>query len=205
MDQPGAPLSYLLSRWLFLRLLGVVYLIAFASLAVQVTGLVGEHGLLPARAVLERAHSAYGGQAYQLLPTVFWLGAGDFALRLVAWGGVVLAVLLILGLAPLPTLVLLWALYLSLTVVGQDFLSFQWDALLLETGLLAIIWAPVRWLPGGRQPPATTVARWLLVFLLFKLMFLSGLTKLLSGDPTWLSATALDYHFETQPLPPGSV
>jgi hypothetical protein len=46
------------------------------------------------------------------------------------------------------------------------------------------------------------VARWLLVFLLFKLMFLSGLTKLLSGDPTWRNATALDYHFETQPLPP---
>ena len=202
MDEPAAPASYLLSRWLFLRLLGVVYLIAFASLAVQVTGLVGEHGLLPARAFLERAHSAYGAQAYQLLPTVFWLGAGDLALRLVAWGGAVLAVLLILGLAPLPILVLLWALYLSLTVVGQDFLSFQWDALLLEAGLLAILWAPFRWLPRGREPPASTVARWLLVFLLFKLMFLSGLTKLLSGDPTWLSATALDYHFETQPLPP---
>jgi hypothetical protein len=194
--------SYLLSRWLFLRLLGVVYLIAFASLAVQVTGLVGEHGLLPARAFLERAHATYGGQAYQLLPTVFWLGAGDLALRLVAWGGAALAVLLILGLAPLPTLILLWALYLSLTVVGQDFLSFQWDALLLETGLLAILWAPLRRLPRGREPPASTVARWLLVFLLFKLMFLSGLTKLLSGDPTWRSATALDYHFETQPLPP---
>jgi lipase maturation factor 1 len=202
MDEPAAPASYLLSRWLFLRLLGVVYLIAFASLAVQVTGLVGEHGLLPARAFLERAHSAYGGQAYQLLPTVFWLGAGDLALRLVAWGGAVLAVLLILGLAPLSMLVLLWALYLSLTVIGQDFLSFQWDALLLEAGLLAILWAPFRLLPRGPEPPASTVARWLLVFLLFKLMFLSGLTKLLSGDPTWLSATALDYHFETQPLPP---
>jgi lipase maturation factor 1 len=194
--------SYLLSRWLFLRLLGVVYLVAFASLAVQVTGLVGEHGLLPAGPFLERAHSVYGGQAYQLLPTVFWFGAGDLPLRLVAWGGAVLAVLLIIGLAPLPTLVLLWALYLSLTVVGQNFLSFQWDALLLEAGLVAILWAPLRWLPRGQQPPASTVARWLLVFLLFKLMFLSGLTKLLSGDPMWRSATALDYHFETQPLPP---
>ena len=202
MDQPGAPPSYLLSRWLFLRLLGAVYLIAFASLAVQVTGLVGEHGLLPAGPFLERAHSVSGSQAYGLLPTVFWLGASDLALQLVAWGGTVLALLLILGLAPLPTLVLLWALYLSLTVVGQNFLSFQWDALLLEAGLLAILWAPLQWLPRGREAPATTVARWLLVFLLFKLMFLSGLTKLLSGDSLWRSATALDYHFETQPLPP---
>ena len=46
------------------------------------------------------------------------------------------------------------------------------------------------------------LARLLLVFLLFKLMFLSGATKLLSGDPTWRTLTALDYHFETQPLPP---
>ena len=40
------------------------------------------------------------------------------------------------------------------------------------------------------------------MFLLFKLMFLSGVTKILSGDPTWRQGTALDFHFETQPLPP---
>ncbi len=113
-----------------------------------------------------------------------------------------LAILLVLGIAPLLDLVLLWALYLSLTVAGQDFMAFQWDALLLETGLLAMLWAPATWRlgRGERQPP--DLARFLLVFLLFKLMFLSGATKLLSGDPTWRHFTALDFHFETQPLPP---
>ena len=90
--------------------------------------------------------------------------------------------MLILDLAPLPRSSVLWALYLSLMVVGQDFLSFQWDALLLETGLLAVLWAP----PGGCPAGAACLhGRWLLIFLLFKLMFLSGVTKLLSGDPTW--------------------
>lgn len=192
----------LLTRWLFLRLLGAVYFVAFASLAVQITGLVGERGLLPAGEFLQWARSIYGADAYRLLPTLFWLDWSDLALRLCAWGGALLSLLLIFGLAPVAILALLWVLYLSLTVVGQNFLSFQWDALLLEAGLLALLWAPGGWLPSRRERPPSDLARWLLVFLVFKLMFLSGATKLASGDPTWRHLSALDYHFETQPLPP---
>src|SRR5256885_9651456 len=83
--------TYVLSRWLFLRLLGVVYLIAFVSLALQVTGLVGEHGILPATTFLERTRALYGGAAYSLFPTVCWLGAGDGALRVLCWGGAALS------------------------------------------------------------------------------------------------------------------
>jgi hypothetical protein len=202
MERPPEPPTYLLSRWLFLRLLGAVYLIAFASLAVQITGLVGDHGIMPARPFLMEAHSLYGRDAYRFLPTLFWLDQSDLALRVVTWSGALLSLLLILGVAPLVLLSALWALYLSLSVVGQDFLSFQWDVLLLEAGLLALLWAPAQWRPRRRERAPSTVARWLLVFLSFKLMFLSGLTKLLSGDPSWRHATALDYHFETQPLPP---
>lgn len=167
----------------------------------QITGLVGEHGIMPVGKYLESAHSIYGSAAYVALPTVFWLDAGDGALRAVAWTGAALAVFLIVGIAPWATLLLLWALYLSISVAGQDFLSFQWDALLLETGLVALLWAPMQWLPSRREPAQSSAARWLIIFLLFKLVFLSGATKLLSGDPTWPSGTALDYHFETQPLP----
>jgi len=187
---------------------------------VQVQGLVGERGILPAARYLDWAHSVYGTEAYRLLPTLFWLDASDTALRMMAWTGAALGFLLLVGVRPRLLLSLLWLLYLSLAVAGQDFLSFQWDALLLETGLLAALWAPrvfprrappapVLLFPQPSDPadawddaPAFDPARLLLVFLLFKLMFLSGATKLLSGDPTWRHATALDFHFETQPLPP---
>src|SRR5256712_10328585 len=53
-----------------------------------------------------------------------------------------------------------------------------------------------------REPAPSTAMRWLVWALVFRLMFLSGITKLVSGDPTWLHLTALDYHFWTQPLPP---
>ena len=186
----------------------------------QIQGLVGERGILPAARFLDWARSMYGPDAYRLLPTLFWLDAGDAALRLVAWSGAALGLLLLLGLRPRLLLIILWLLYLSLSVAGQDFLAFQWDALLLETGLIAALWAPrvfprriapppVLLVPEPDDPPdrwgdapAFDPARLLLVFLLFKLMFLSGATKLLSGDPTWRHATALDFHFETQPLPP---
>jgi lipase maturation factor 1 len=208
-----------LTRRLFLRLLGLVYLVAFASLAFQIRGLVGEHGILPAQRFLDWAHSIYGAGAYRLLPTLFWLDASDTALVTLAWAGAGLGFLLLVGARPRLVLVLLWLLYLSLSVVGQDFLSFQWDALLLESGLLAVLWAPSRW-PRRASPlpillaseplgahdsgpkPAFDSGRLLLVFLLFKLMFLSGVTKILSADPTWQQGTALDFHFETQPLPP---
>src|SRR5215212_2834932 len=42
---------------------------------------------------------------------------------------------------------------------------------------------------------------WLLRLLLFKLMILSGVVKLTSGDPLWRNLTALSRHYETQPLP----
>jgi hypothetical protein len=106
-------------------------LLAFVSLAGQIVGLVGERGIVPAGRFLEWAGSTYGAGAWHQLPTVFWLGASDAALRSVAWAGAGLAVLLVLGIAPLPVLFLLWTLYLSLAVAGQEFLSFQWDALLL--------------------------------------------------------------------------
>jgi len=196
--------TYVLSRWLFLRLLGVVYLVAFASLLVQLRGLVGEHGLMPVNEFLARAQDTYGDGAWRLLPTLLWLDSTDRGLLIISAGGMALAALLILDIVPLIVLPALWLLYLSLAVGGQDFLSFQWDGLLLETGLLAALWAPAGWFPSlrleVRQP--SPVVQWLLWLLLFKLMFLSGATKLLSGDPTWRNLTALDVYFETQPLPP---
>src|SRR5262249_16193338 len=45
------------------------------------------------------------------------------------------------------------------------------------------------------------VALWTLRWLLFYLMFESGMVKRISGDTTWRNLTALNYHYETQPLP----
>src|SRR2546430_8564231 len=116
-------------------------------------------------------------------------------LRVLAWGGAAVALLLIAGVAPVPVLLLLWIGYLSLSVAGQTFLWFQWDGLLLETGLLAVLYAPARLAPSlGRDRTQSTWMRWLLWWLLFRPIFLSRVTKLASGDPAWRPLTALGFH-----------
>ena len=198
----GGPPSFVLSRNLFLRLLGLVHLAAFASLAPQILGLIGAEGLLPAAAYLDRAHELWGSDAYRQLPTLLWLWPSDAFLVGACWLGIALSAAAMAGVAPRAVFPALWVCYLALAVAGQEFLQFQWDTLLLETGLLAAVYAPAGWrvrLGAGNEPSAA--ARWLVWGLAFKLTFLSGVTKLLSGDATWRGLTALEHHYQTQPLP----
>ena len=189
-------------RRLFLRLLGLVYLVAFASLGVQIAGLIGSRGILPVGELLGWAEQQVGPARFWLLPTLLWLGSSDAALQALCWGGALLAVLLILDVAPALVLALLWTGYLSLASVGQVFLGYQWDALLLETGLLAILVAPLRLgRRAERDAEPSRLAVFLVRFLLFRLMFSSGAVKLLSGDPSWRTLAALRVHYETQPIP----
>ena len=181
---------YALVSWVFLRLFGAIYLAAFASLAVQIRGLVGRAGILPLTDYLAAAATAFGGAAYHSVPTLFWLNASDGALLAGTVVGLVLALLVILDWWTRPALVGLFALYLSYVCAGQDFFSFQWDLLLLEAGFLAIF------LTGGSR-----VVVWLYRWLVFRYLFLAGAVKVLSHDPTWRDGTALEYHFWTQPLP----
>jgi lipase maturation factor 1 len=187
------PLETAKVEWLFLRLLGAIYLAAFASLAVQITGLVGSRGILPLSGYLGGVLKAIGPRAYWEAPTIFWLAHGDRVLEAACWAGVAISVLLISGLLAAYleriALVSLYLLYLSLCTAGQDFLSFQWDSLLLEAGFLAIFL--------GNSKTVVLLFRWLL----FRLMFLSGLVKLTSHDPVWRDRSAIAFHYFTQPLP----
>ena len=194
--------TYFESRRWFFRSLGCIYLIAFLSLWMQLDGLIGEHGILPIAEYLPAAREHFGGNAPFLLPTLCWLNSSDAFLHFLCGAGAVISILLIAGFLPVISLVLLFVFYLSLTIAGQTFLSFQWDILLLEAGFLAIFFAPVRWrISGGRDAPVSRVGHFLLKLLLFKLMVMSGVVKLTSGDDSWWNLTALDYHYWTQPLP----
>ena len=181
---------YTLPSWVFLRLFGVVYVAAFVSLSVQILGLIGHLGILPLGQYLDAAHRTLGGAAYWYLPTLFWANWSDTALVAGTIAGVALGMLVVLDKWTRTALIGSFVLYLSYVYAGQVFMSFQWDSLLLEVGFLSIF------LTGGSR-----VVVWLFRWLVFRYVFLSGVVKLLSGDPTWRNLTALEYHFWTQPLP----
>ncbi len=183
------PPRYQVITWFFLRLLGLTYLVAFISFAVQASALIGADGVLPVEYYLNAVKEQLGDDAYTKLPTLFWFSPVDGFIKFVCIAGIVLSLSLIIGFMLRTSLVILYVLYLSLVSGGQDFMSFQWDFLLLECGFLAIF------LPWG-----STIIVWLYRWLVFRFMFLGGAVKLVSGDKSWDSLTALNYHFETQPL-----
>src|SRR5436189_2732557 len=196
------PPTYLWARRWFLRAVGLIHLIAFVPLWVQVDGLIGANGISPVNQFLPAVHEQLGRQAYSLLPTLCWFNSSNTFLHFLCGAGVAFSLLLVFGIAPVICLTALFVFYLSLTISGQTFLSFQWDILLLETGFLSIFLAPWQlWQKRGQATPVSRAALFLLKLLLFKLMVMSGVVKLTSGDDCWWNLTALDYRYWSQPLP----
>ena len=185
------PGPYHLVSWIFLRLLAIIYLSAFASMAVQIEGLIGSNGILPiATRLAEIQGIVTGHEKFWLFPTLFWFDASDPALKFVCFTGMAAAFLVLLNVVTRSALLLCFILYLSLVYGGQDFMTFQWDFFLLEIGVLAIFLVS-----------ESHIIVFLYHWLLARFMFMSGLVKLASGDPTWANLSALSYHYETQPLP----
>lgn len=187
---------------LFVRLLGLTYLFAFVSLLVQVDGLAGPRGILPAQSWFDAAKAQ--GYGFAQAPSLcWWLGADAGTLHALCIGGAICGALLVLGFVPTLAAAAAWLLYLSLCPAFGVFLNFQWDALLLEAGFLGIFLPPLAWrLRPGSPVGGSKLARFLLVWLLFRLMLGSGVVKLASQDATWWNLSALTYHYWTQPLPP---
>ncbi|MEF8828404.1 MAG: lipase maturation factor family protein [Haloarcula sp.] len=194
---PWEPEAYWLVRVLFHRGLAVIYLLAFLVAATQFRPLAGEDGLLPIQQYVER-------HTFRNRPSLFYYYPSDRAIGVAAWAGVGLSALALVGLPswlPSPYAVpvsillwlLLWGLYLSFVNAGQTFYGYGWESMLLETGFLAAFLGA-----GSTGPPVVVV--WLLKWVLFRNMFGAGLIKL-RGDDCWRDLTALDYHYETQPLP----
>lgn len=183
-----APAKAVLAEALFLRLLGLIYVAAFASWWPQIAGLSGSSGIEPANRLLTLMRSELGRSAFLDAPTLFWFGINDPLLVACCIAGCAAGLLMTAGILSRLSACVCWILYLSLGTVAQPFSGFQWDALLLEAGFLALF-AGAPWLV------------WAYRFLLFRLMFESGLVKLLSHDPNWRNLHALRFHFMTQPLP----
>jgi len=185
-----APPRYDFASFLFMRLFGLIYLSAFTSFGVQALGLIGSHGILPVAELVNVIGGRAGAERFYVMPMLFWISAGDWAIQAVCWGGVGFSLLLVFNVLPRLCLFLLYVLYLSLLYGGQTFMSYQWDTFLLEAGFLALLMSFAR-APGI----------WLLRWLLFRFMFMSGVVKLLSADPNWRNLSALSYHFFSEPLP----
>ena len=205
------PDTYRFSCWLFGRGLGLVALIAFVSYWSQANGLVGDEGIMPFHDQLENARNISQNNPEAptkewILPTLLWLAPDGESLTLLFGFGVTFSLLLMVGVLPALSVAGIWVCYLSVMVVGSPFLHFQWDNLLMETCLLSVFFLPWKVFAGPRSTPAPShLGRLLILLLLFKLMFESGIVKFTYFGPgdtnAWSDFTALEYHYWTQPIP----
>jgi len=194
--------SYWLTRFMILRLLGIIYSVAFLVAMNEIIPLIGSDGLTPVNIFLKQVSDALGSKSagFMRLPSLFWVDHSDTALLTVSWIGFVLSCVVVAGYANAPLLTVLWFLYMSIVHAGQDWYGYGWEIQLLETGFLAIFLCPlIDMRPFPKRPPPFPIIvlfRWLI----FRIMMGSGLIKI-RGDEIWRNGTALYYHFETQPLP----
>jgi hypothetical protein len=194
--------TYWLTRFVILRLLGLVYLTAFLVAAHQIVPLVGHDGILPADTFLQRVAKHFGSveSGFKNLPSLFWWKLSDDWLQGVAWVGVGLSAVVLAGYANSLILLVLWGLYMSFIHVGQIWYSYGWETQLLETGFIAVFLCPLLdGRPFARSAPPVVVL-WVYRWLIFRIMLGAGLIKI-RGDECWRDLTALVYHYETQPVP----
>ena len=196
------PPGFLAARWMFLRSLGLIFFSAFYSLAFQIRGLIGPQGLLPAQEYLAQVARVLGSGRFWYAPTLFWWSASDRTLLAVCIIGMIASVFLALNLFPRDALAVCLIAFLSFIGAAQDFASYQSDGMLLEAGFLSLFFAPAGWRPRwGRSNPPSRASRFMLVWLMFRIYFESGIAKMLSHDPEWRNFTAMDEYYQNGPLP----
>jgi hypothetical protein len=198
----ATPPGYLAARWLFLRALGLIFFSAFYSLAYQIRGLIGPDGILPARDYLVQVARVLGSARFCYAPTVFWWSASDRFLLGVVVAGMLASLLLILNFCPRGMLVICLVAFLSFIAAAQDFASYQSDGMLLEAGFISMFLAPPGWRPRwGSSDQPSRASRYLLIWLMFRIYFESGIAKILGRDPEWRDFTAMDQYYQNGPLP----
>src|SRR4029077_13721750 len=154
------------------------------SLVFQIRGLIGPNGILPARDYLVQVARVLGNARFWYAPTVFWWSASDRFLLGVCIAGMVASLLLVLNLCPRGMLAICLVAFLSFIAAAQDFASYQSDGMLLEAGFISLFLAPPGWRPRwGASAPPSPPSRYLLIWLMFRIYFESGIAKILGRDP----------------------
>lgn len=178
---------------LFPRLVGAVYFLALIPFLFEICALIGKDGIIPAEYYLQLIEKKFKKSRFYWLPTIFWVNCSDFALIGTVIVGLVLSIFLAMGYYPCLILFILMIILLSIISVGQDFLRFAWDVLLLEcvynAFLLTLTYNP-------------NIIVWMnLNLLIFRFHLQAGVSKVQSRDSSWRDLSAMSYHYQTQPIP----
>lgn len=191
---------------IFVRSLGIVYVLNFSSILQQVVPLIGAQGIAPI-ALTQRRTLELGGNSswiFWCCPSIYWFNDSDNFLVSSVVVGLLAALSLVscLGHSRL-CLCTCWIVLLSLCSSGGEFFSFPWDWLLLEATFLSFF-LPVLDEKGHLTAHVDVWARYALIFLCLRFYGGMAVEKLpsVNNNPYWRNFTYLSRFYETeQPMP----
>ena len=200
----GGEATYLWPRWIVLRAVGVVYLFVFAGIFAEGQALLAPNGIAQLAEYFGQLRTTFphGIEAFLHAPSLFWLNTSPAMITALTWAGMGAAVAVVLNLWPRMALFVCWTVFLSFASTWRAFSPAQLDKLMIEVALLCIPFAPAGFRPGlGVTSPPRPIAVFMVRWLLFRVMFESGVVKLTAGDPHWRDFTAMEVMYETSPFP----
>lgn len=200
----GGEATYFWPRWMVLRAVGVVYLFIFAGIFAEGQALLAPNGLAQLAEYFAQLRKTFpnGFEAFLHAPSLFWLNTSSGMITSLTWVGMTAAVAVVLNLWPRMALFVCWMIFLSFASTWRAFSPAQLDKLMIEVALLCIPFAPAGFRPGlGVTSPPPPLAVFMVRWLLFRVMFESGVVKLTAGDPHWRDFTAMEVMYETSPFP----
>ena len=201
-------------RILYLRLLSFIYLISYISLYSQIQGLWGNSGILPANLFLSKINQNKFELKYFIsYPSIALFFNSDInshqienLLYILCIIGIFISILIIFQYSFIFNFLgfsILWYIHYNFYFLGQDFMRFSWDELLLEAGFISIFFSPFN-LNGKKYINHIThinnISFYLLKFILFKFMISTGINIITSKCNYWNSFNGLNFFFEGQPL-----
>ena len=199
----AVPVTYRISRCVYLRLLAVCLGCGFWSLWQQAAGLIGPQGITPLSDLMSGLARAYGSGAFWHSPSLFWLSSEAWFVQAVAGLGAVASVLLFFGIAPRACCILGYVAWLSFRSIDDGpvfWFNFPYDDLQTEAVFLGIFVAPAGLWPWRPKADLPRWVHWLLVWFLFRVMFGPGITKVMFHGP-WRDLSAVGDFLLTMPHP----
>lgn len=191
------PVASTISSAIFIRLMGVIYLMAMFPFIFQYQGIMGKYGVQPATWLLEQAWSNEGWIALFHFPSLYWIWDSDEMLLALILINCLAAVCLIINFRPFAAASTAWISFLSFTTIGGDFTIIIIDLFLAEVGFLTVLLT----FAINRFGYTPRIIHFLFLLLLFRMWFSMGMVKFYFPGESWKELTFFEYFFPYQPMP----
>ena len=180
----------------FLRSLGLIFLLVFVNLWIFYSPLIGSSGLLPTDQTKELASANSGFLAFFSYPSLIWFSHSDiWSYALIISGIIASTGLIWLRWTTLWTF-LLFMIWLSFVNLGGDFFNYIWDIFLIEIAFLSIFLSLYK-----PNPKMHLVIVAPLLFLYFRMWFSMGMVKVLYNNQPWDDLLYMTWFYPNQPMP----